>query len=199
MLQGIGLVTILLGLQLGLKTENILIPLSGVLIGGLIGYFLKIDEGLNKLGENLGNRFSGAEGNSRFAEGFIMASLVFCVGPMTILGAVNDGLYGNYQLLAVKSLLDGFTSMALASSLGLGALFSVFTIIVVQGGLTLSAFWLGSFFSSNVINETTAAGGIIIIGLGLVILKIRKLKVADFLPAIFIVPLSVKLVQYVSR
>jgi len=184
---------------MGLKTENILIPMGGILLGGIIGYLLKLDFRLDSLGDKMGERFSKDSADSRFSEGFVMASLIFCVGPLTILGSINDGLYGDYQLLAVKSVLDGFTSMALAASLGIGVLFSVITIIIVQGGLTLLAGFLGGFFSTDVINETTAAGGIIIIGLGLVILEIRKLKVADFLPAIFLVPVIGKIIQFFSK
>ncbi len=119
----------------------------------------------------------------------------FCAGPLTILGAINDGLSGDYQLLAIKSMLDGFTSIALTATLGIGVFFSILTITVVQGGFTLLAHQLGSFFSAEVINETTAAGGILIIGLGIVILELRSIKIANFLPAIFIVPLIIKLIR----
>ena len=199
LLQGVGLITVIMGVQMGLKTDNILIPMGGILLGGIIGYILKLDYRLDSLGDKMGKRFSKDTSDSRFSEGFVMASLIFCVGPLTILGSINDGLYGDYQLLAVKSVLDGFTSMALAASLGIGVLFSIITIIVVQGGLTLLAGFLGGFFSNDVINETTAAGGIIIIGLGIVILEIRKLNVADFLPAIFLVPVIVKIIQLFSK
>ncbi len=199
MLQGIGLITILLGIQMGLKTENILIPLGGILLGGIAGYLMHLDEGLDRLGETLSRRFAAKGDSGRFIEGFVVSSLIFCVGPMTILGSINDGLYGDYHLLAIKSVLDGFTSLALTASLGAGVFFSVFTIIIVQGGLTLSAYYMSAFFSADVITETTAAGGIIIIGLGLVILEVRKLKVANMLPAIFIVPLIVKLIHLLSK
>ena len=115
---------------------------------------------------------------------------------MTILGAINDGLSGDYQLLVIKSMLDGFTSIALAATLGIGVFFSILTIIVIQGGFTLLAHQLGAFFSAEVINETTAVGGILIIGLGIIILEIRPIKIANFLPAIFIVPLIIKLVRF---
>lgn len=195
-LQGIGLITILLGMQMGLKTENILIPLGAILTGGALGHFLGLSEKLDSLGNSLEKRFSKKGEQSRFAEGFITASLLFCVGPMTILGSISDGLQGDYHLLSIKSVLDGFSSMALAASLGVGVLFSVVSIIVIQGGLTVSAFLVKDFFSAEVITETTAVGGIIIMGLGLVILNIKKLQVADFLPALFIAPVIVKLVEY---
>ncbi len=196
MLQGIGLVTILIGVQMGLKSENILYPLAGILLGGILGHLLKLEGHLDHLAAFLGKRFVSKADSARFMRGFVTASLIFCVGPMTILGAINDGLSGDYQLLAVKSMLDGFTSLALAAALGAGVFFSVFTIIILQGGLTLLASQLGTFFSPDVINETTAAGGILIIGLGLIILDIKPLKIANFLPAIFLVPLLIKLVQF---
>ncbi len=199
MLQGIGLVTVMLGVQMGLKSENILIPLGGILIGGMLGFWMKWEERLNQFAGYLGNRFAGEGDSDRFMEGFVMSSLIFCVGPMTILGSINDGLSGDYHLLAIKSMLDGFTSLALAASLGAGVFFSIITIIVVQGGLTLLASQMSVFFSPDVINETTAAGGIIIIGLGLVILEIRKLKITNFLPALLIVPIIVKIVQWINR
>ena len=198
MLQGIGLVTILIGVQMGLKTENILIPLGGILVGGMLGFWMKWEEGLHQFAERLGKKFAGEGDTDRFMEGFVMSSLIFCVGPMTILGSINDGLSGDYHLLAVKSMLDGFTSLALAASLGAGVFFSIITIIVVQGGLTVLASQMSLFFSPNVITETTAAGGIIIIGLGIVILEIRKLKITNFLPALIIVPIIVKLIEWIK-
>jgi len=195
MLQAIGLVTILIGIQMGLKSEQILYPLGGILLGGMVGYALKLEDRLERFGVFLSKRFSAEDNSSTFVQGFVTSSLIFCVSPMTILGAINDGLSGDYQLLAVKSMLDGFTSMALAASLGAGVFFSIITILIVQGGFTLSAFWLSSFFTPNVITETTAAGGILIMGLGLTILNIRKLPAANFLPSIFIVPILVKIIS----
>jgi len=195
LLQGIGLVTIILGVQFSLKTENIIIPMSGVLSGGVIGYLMKIENGLNSLAEKLGNSFSGKQNNASFVQGFIMASLIFCVGPMTILGAINDGLSGDYHLLAVKSVLDGVTAIALTASLGIGVVFSVFTVIIIQGGFTVFAGYASAFFSEQIINETSAAGGIIIIGLGLVILEIKKIPVANFLPALIVIPVIMKIMN----
>ncbi len=192
-LNGIGLVTILIGVQLGLKSENILIPLGGLLIGGIIGYLIKIEKALENAADSLKKRFSG-KNSIGFSEGFITASLIFCVGPLTVLGSINDGISGDYQLLAIKSVLDGFTSIALAAAFGVGVLFSIIPIIVIQGGFTLFASYLSPFFSNEVINETTAVGGIIIIGLGITILELRKISNANFLPAIFITPLIVKAV-----
>jgi uncharacterized membrane protein YqgA involved in biofilm formation len=197
-LNGIGLVTILIGVQMGLKTENILIPLGGLLIGGILGYLLKIETGLENMAESLKKRFAG-KNNAGFSEGFIMASLIFCVGPLTVLGSISDGISGDYQLLAVKSVLDGFTSIALTAAFGIGVMFSIASIIVIQGGFCLFAIYLSPFFSNEVIIETTAVGGIIIIGLGISILELRKISIANFLPAIFVTPLLVKAIIFIKQ
>lgn len=195
MLQGIGLITVLLGIQMGLRTTNILIPLGGLIIGGIMGHVLKLNRGLTSFAESVSLRFSSLNQSSTFVEGFITASLIFCVGPMTILGSINDGLHGDYHLLAVKSVLDGFTAIALTASLGVGVAFSIITIIIIQGGLTLLSFYLAGIFTEPVITETAAVGGIIIIGLGLVILEVRKMEIANFLPALVITPIIVYIVS----
>ncbi|MBN2425978.1 MAG: DUF554 domain-containing protein [Calditrichaceae bacterium] len=193
MLQGVGLVTILLGIQMGLKTENILIPLAGLVIGGIIGYILMIERKLNEFAGYISRKFSSNNQSDSFIQGFITSSLIFCVGPMTILGSINDGMYGDYHLLAVKSMLDGFTAIALTATFGLGVFFSIGTIIIVQGGITVFALYLGRFLTDQVISETTAVGGIMIIGIGLLILKICRMEISNFLPALIITPLIVLL------
>jgi len=199
MLQGVGLVTLLIGIQMGLKSENILYPLAAIMIGGMVGYGLKLEQRLDQLAKFLGDHFAKGTDSTKFMRGFVTASLIFCVGPMTILGAINDGLSGDYQLLTIKSMLDGFTSIALTATLGIGVIFSILTIIVIQGGFTLLAMQFGAFFSAEVINETTAAGGILIIGLGIMILELRQFKIANFLPAIFIVSVLMKIIQLLVK
>jgi uncharacterized membrane protein YqgA involved in biofilm formation len=198
MLQGIGLITVLIGIQMGLKTSNILIPLGGLILGGIAGYLMRVDYGLNRIANKVSKRFNKDNQASTFTEGLITASLIFCVGPMTILGSINDGLYGDYQLLAIKSVLDGFTAIALTASLGIGVAFSIITIIIIQGGLTLLSYYLSGIFTDAVITETTAVGGIIIIGLGLMILDIKKIEVANFLPAIILTPVIVYIITLVT-
>jgi uncharacterized membrane protein YqgA involved in biofilm formation len=192
----VGLVTLVIGFEMALKTENILIPLSGILTGGMIGHALRLEKHLDDFARALAGRFSG-KNDAKFAEGFITASLIFCVGPMTILGSLNDGLSGDYHLLSVKSVLDGFTSMALASGLGIGVLFSVLSVAVIQGGITLSAGYMKDFFDTTVIMETTAAGGLLIIAIGFLLLNLKKLPVANYLPALLLVPLLVKILQII--
>lgn len=137
---GLGLFTLAYGLQMFLKTQNALVVLGSLLIGALLGEWWRIEDRLAGLGRWLEQRFSSQKGaQNRFVRGFLTASLVFCVGPMTILGAVQDGLTGDFSTLAVKAVLDGFAALAFASSLGVGVLFSVLVIIVYQGALTLLA------------------------------------------------------------
>src|SRR5215210_3184100 len=138
---GMGLFTGAMGLQMFLKTENPLIVLGALVIGTLLGEWWRIEDGLHRLGEILEQRFSREEedGSNKFVRGFLTASLLFCVGPMAILGSIQDGLTGNYNLLAVKSVLDGFASIAFASTLGVGVRFSTIILLVYQGGISLLA------------------------------------------------------------
>jgi len=192
---GMGLFTTAIGIQMFLKTENPLIVLGALLIGALLGEWWKIEDGLQNLGHVLEERFTSnnATGpNSNFVRGFLTASLLFCVGPMTILGSIQDGLTGNYELLAVKSVLDGFASLAFASSLGIGVLFSTLVILVFQGGISLMAVQLNALVTTPMLNEMTAAGGVILMGLAISsLLEIKKIRSGNFLPALAVAPLIV--------
>ena len=198
---GMGLFTAAMGLQMFFKTGNPLIVLGSLLIGTLLGEWWKIEDGLQSLGIRLEQRFGGAdaqaevqpaEGRSRFVRGFLVASLLYCVGPMTILGSINDGLRGDYSLLAVKSVLDGFASLAFASTLGLGVLFSILPLFVYQGGISLLAGQISALLSDPMIAEMTATGGVILFGLALSsLLEIKRIRVGNFLPALVIAPLIV--------
>lgn len=191
-LQGVGILTLVIGMQMALKTSNILILLISVIVGGLLGQLMRLEENLEMLAGRIKNKFARHD-DAYFSEGFISASIIFCVGPMTILGSINDGLYGDINLLAIKSVLDGFTALALTTTFGIGVIFSIFTIIVVQGGITFSALLIEQFFNDLMINEMTAVGGVLIVGIGFILLEIKKIKVATFLPAIAIAPLLVML------
>ncbi|MCK4754170.1 MAG: DUF554 family protein, partial [Calditrichia bacterium] len=129
---------------------------------------------------------------------FITASIIFCVGPMTIIGSINDGLRGDINLLAIKSVLDGFTALALTTTFGIGVIFSVFTIILIQGGITFSAVLIDQFFNEMMINEMTAVGGVLIVGIGFILLDLKKIKVATFLPALVFAPILVVVYQKIS-
>lgn len=194
---GMGLFVAALGLQMFLKTENAIIVLGSLLIGALLGEWWRIEDGLQALGQNLEKRFTtngeGTEGaSSKFVRGFLTTSLLFCVGPLTILGSIQDGLTGDYNLLAVKSVLDGFASLAFASTLGPGVLFSSLVILVYQGGISLLAAQLNAVITSTMMGEMTATGGVILMGLALSsLLEIKKIRVGNFLPALAIAPLIV--------
>lgn len=196
-LQGIGLLTLLIGIQMALKTDNILLVLASVIFGGISGQLLLLDDKIELFADKVKEKFS-KKNDPFFSEGFITASIIFCVGPMTVLGSLNDGLRGDIDLLVVKSVLDGFTSLALTTSFGIGVIFSVFTILIIQGGLTLSAVFIDQFLNAGMINEMTAVGGVLIIGIGLIILDIKKIKVATFLPAIIYAPIFTALYQYIG-
>lgn len=207
-MKGLGLVTLVIGFRMALDTQSIFIPMASVAIGGLVGELLGIKTRLDHLGDLMKQTFSrllpfsSEAGN--FTKGFVTASLVFAVGPMTFLGAIQDGLTWNFQLLAVKSGLDGFAAMIFASTLGVGVLFSVLTLTVYQGGITLLALLargsLGAeaVANSTAVGELSATGGMLIIGIGLALLEIKDVKVSNFLPAIFIAPLSVLLLSLIG-
>ncbi len=201
-MSGLGLFTLALGLQMTLKSGNMLIVLGSVALGGIVGEWWRIDDRLNQLGAWLeaksGSR--GESGSNRFIKGFVTASLVFCVGPMTILGSIQDGLTGKFELLALKSVLDGFAALAFASSLGVGVLFSTLTIGVFQGALTLLAAQAQTVLTPPVIAEMTATGGVLIMGIGFSsLLELKPIRVGNFLPALLAAPAIVLLVQAFGR
>ncbi len=196
---GMGLFTAAMGLQMFLKTNNPLIVLGSLLIGILIGEWSGIEERLQSLGLTLEKRFGGGgtealEGghNSRFVRGFLISSLLFCIGPMTILGSISDGLRGDYDLLAIKSVLDGFASLAFASTLGVGVLFSSLVVLGYQGGISLLAAQLSAVLSDPMVAEMTATGGVILLGLAVSnMLEVKQLRVGNFLPALAVAPFVV--------
>jgi hypothetical protein len=197
---GMGLFTMGMGLQMFLKTENSLIVLGSILIGALLGEWWQIESGIQNFGVWLERRFAG-EGvtSTRFTRGFLTASLLFCVGPMTILGSINDGLSGDSSILAVKSVLDGFAALAFASTLGVGVLFSALVILIYQGGISLLAAQLSAVVTAPMMNEMTATGGVILIGLALSsLLEIKKIRAGNFLPALFVAPLIVAAVKWLG-
>ncbi|MEK7441946.1 MAG: DUF554 domain-containing protein [Chloroflexota bacterium] len=194
-ISALGLFSIAVGLQMTFASKNILIVLGAILIGGILGELVGIDEGLKKVGEWLeektGNKGTeGTQGN--FVKGFVMASLLFCVGPMTILGSIQDGLSGDYKLLAIKSVMDGFGALAFTSTLGVGVMFSTLTIAIYQGGLTLLAGYAKAILTDAMIAEMTATGGIMIMGIGVgSLLELKPIRVGNFLPALIIAPVIV--------
>ena len=182
--QAIGLFTIFLGIHMASKTNNFLILIFSLVIGTIVGEFIDLDKAFARLGEYIKGRFKTS--NSRFGEGFITAFLLFCMGSMTILGAFEEGLGSDPNLLMAKSLLDGFSSIALAASLGAGVLFAVVPLLLYQGGLTLFAASLAESFSTPVVDELTAVGGLLLLGLGINILGIKQLKIMNMIPALIV-------------
>lgn len=185
--QAIGLFTLFLGVSMALKTRHMLILVFSVVIGAIIGETVDIDLQLNRLGDWLKKRLR--VGSERFSDGLIAAFLLFCMGSMTVLGAIEEGTGKVPTLLFTKSLLDGFASVALAATLGLGVFFSVVPLLLYQGGLTLLVRLLGAVLSEVMVTEMTAAGGVILIGLGISILDLRRIKVASMLPALAVAAL----------
>ena len=210
-LQALGLTTLLFATQMMLKTSNPLIPLGSLMLGALSGEFLALQQRLDQLGnriqarvmQRVGQGDKAAEGeppqrgHATVSQAFVTSSLVFCVGPLTILGSIQNGLPGHdIQALALKSALDGFAAIAFAASLGYGVLFTIATIFVVQGGISVAAAIVGAnLLDAAQINEMTAVGGLIVLGVGLKLLDIKQLPVANFLPALFYAPLIVWLLE----
>ncbi len=183
--QAIGLFTLFLGFSMSLKTSNPLLLVFSLIIGAVIGTLLDIQLRMENIGVTIQRKLKFK--NGRFSEGFITSFLIFCMGSMTILGAIEEGLGNEPKLLLVKSLMDGFTAIALTSALGFGVVFSVFPLFIYQGGLTLLANLLGDSISQLMIDEITATGGVLLIGLGITILGIRRIDVLNLLPALFII------------
>jgi hypothetical protein len=216
-ISGLGLFTLAYGLYNFLKTQNPLIVLGSVLLGALLGEWWKIEEGLQNAGKWLESHFNGqkaqtptektggpvevtqdngSDSSRNFVRAFLTASLVFCIGPMTILGSIQNGLNGDYSLLAIKSVLDGFAALAFASTLGVGVLFSVIVILLFQGGLTLLAGQLIAIISPAMMAEMTAVGGILLLGIAISsLLEIKPIRVGNFLPSLAIAPLIVAILN----
>lgn len=183
--QGIGLFTLFIGASMALKGTKFLLIVLSLLLGGILGELLKLEERFNQFGEWLKQKIKSE--NSKFTEGLVTAFLLFCMGSMTILGAFEEGLGNPPNLLLAKSVMDGFSSLALAASLGVGVLFSVIPLFIYQGGLTLFASSLQGFLTSAIIQELTSVGGILLIGLGIHILEIKKLRILNLLPSLLVI------------
>ncbi len=206
-MSGLGLMTLVLGIDMALHSQNVLIVMGSVLLGGILGEWWRIEDGLTAAGRWLERRVrrSGAASEGRsITRAFVTTSLVFCIGPLTVVGSILDGLTGNYEPLALKSMLDGFAALAFGASLGLGVLFSALTILVYQGGLSLLAHVLGSNLipvtaETPAVIEMSATGGVLIVGIGLLLLDLKHIRVGNFLPAIAIAPVVVVVLEQIGR
>jgi hypothetical protein len=202
---GLGLFTLLIGASMGLQLftdpsaqpGDDLAVLAAVLLGVAIGEVLRLHDGLEWLGGWFQRRLATGDRPSRIAEGFVTASLVFCVGPLTILGSLENGLTGDIRLLAIKSLLDGVASIAFAAALGWGVALSALTVLVVQGGIAGFAFLLRDVMDAATILAITAAGGVILLGVALRLLDLKPVRVANFLPALLLAPIFVRVAEAV--
>ncbi len=189
--QTIGLVTIGLGLSDVLKTHNMVIPLVALVLGGIVGEMLRIEDGLQRLGVVLQRRFASGADESSFVKGFVTASLLFCVGPLTILGALEDASGKTPQLYIIKGTLDGFMSMILTAAHGIGAAFSAVSVFVVQGSLTLMGTPLESVLSERMQVELFATGGFAVLAIGLNLLGLTKIRLGSLLPSLVLAPVLV--------
>ena len=183
-MQGIGLVVGLIGVNMAIGSENILIIIFSMVIGGLIGEAIKIDVRLDSLGELLNKRFGSGE--AEFVQGFVTSSLVYCIGAMAIMGSLESGLNGNHDILFAKSVLDGVSAIVFASTMGIGVAFSGLAVFAYQGILTMLAGTIKVFMKPEIIAEMTATGGLLIIAIASNILGIKKFNIANLLPAIFV-------------
>lgn len=202
---GLGLFTALIGASMGLRvfTDTAAQPgddlavLAAILVGVVIGEMLRLHEGLEWLGGWFQRRLVRGDRPSRIAEGFVTASLVFCVGPLTILGSLENGLTGDIRLLAIKSLLDGVASIAFAAALGWGVALSALTVLAVQGTIAGGAFLLRDVMDASTILAITAAGGVILLGVALRLLDLKAVRVANFLPALLLAPIFIRVAEAV--
>jgi uncharacterized protein len=198
---GLGLFTFGYGLIAFIETSNPLLPLGGLLIGALLGEWWKIEQGLDKIGLMLRSvvfrdDMSGDVKQPKFIEGFVTASLVFVIGPMAILGSIQDGLTGDFEMLVIKAILDGFASIAFASSLGVGVAFSALSVLIYQGAITMLAGFFSQYFSPRMVTEMSAVGGMILMAIAISsLLTIKKIRTGSFLPALLVTPLIVFILE----
>jgi hypothetical protein len=198
---GLGLFTLVLAASMGLqvftdpaaRTEDALAVLGGILLGVAVGEWLRLHDRLEALGGWFQRRLARDDRPSRVSEAFVTTSIVFCVGPLTILGSLDNGLRGDITLLATKSLLDGVAAVAFAAALGAGVYLSIITILVVQGGIALGAFLLAGFFDPVTILVLSSIAGITLLGVGLRLLELKQVRLANFLPALVLGPLLIRL------
>lgn len=185
--QALGLVVCAIGISMTLESDNMIISVVSIALGAATGHLLGIERGLNRLAE--WTRRKVRIGGERFTEGLVGATLLYCVGSMTILGAFEDGLGEYPTLLYTKSVIDGISAVALASVAGVGVMFSIVPLLLYQGALTLCAEWLSPLMNEGMIAEMTAVGGLMLMGIGLTLLRIKEVRTADMLPALIYAPL----------
>ena len=183
---GAGMISLILGIRMGLVTTRIVFMALALILGGILGEWWNVEGGILRFGEFLKKRFAQRDSEKDFAGGFLNASVIFCVGAMTLVGAFQAGAEGNYDLIFTKSVMDGFMAIMLTAAMGIGVAFSAITILVYQGGITLLAGVLQPLVNELLMGELTAVGGVLVIMIGLNLLGISKLKTANYIPALLI-------------
>jgi len=183
-LSGLGLSTLLIGMSMALETNKLILIVGSLILGGIIGEIIGVEEWLERLGERLKIRVGSS--SRTFVLGFVTASLLFCTGPMTIVGSLEDGFAQKADLIYIKSLLDAVAAIALSATMGIGVIFSAITVFVLQGILTYAGFFMGEFVNELILNEISAVGGILILGIGLNMLEVVKIRIGSLLPALLI-------------
>ncbi len=183
---GAGMISLILGIKMGLVTSRIVFMALALIAGGILGEWWNVEGGILRFGDFLKKRFAKKESGKDFAGGFLNASVLFCVGAMTLVGAFKAGAEGNYDLILTKSVMDGFMAIMLTAAMGIGVAFSAITILVYQGGITLLAGILQPLVNELLLGELTAVGGVLVIMIGLNLLGISKLKTANYIPALLV-------------
>lgn len=198
-LAGLGIMVVVVGMSMALQTRNVLIPLFSILLGGIVGELGRLEDGLQGIGvwlERRTARYLGSGPQGSIVRAFVTTSLIFCVGPLAILGAIQDGLTGDFSLLAIKSVLDGFVSLAFAATLGPGVILSALSVLGYQGAISLAAMGLGTALGAVTqdtpwVVEMSATGGVLVVGIGLIVLELKRVRVGSLLPAVLIAPVLV--------
>ena len=191
--QGIGLATLVLGIQMAIQANDILLIILSLVIGGILGETIDIEKRLDNAGKKIKSLFKQIKGNEYLTEGFVTTSLLYCIGSMAVMGAIEEGISGSPNILMAKSVLDGISSIIFSASLGIGVLFSAIPVFLYQGTITQIAFLIKNWITTDIVNEMTAVGGILIIGLSLGILEVKKIKTANMLPSLLIITILISL------
>lgn len=192
--QATGLFTIAIGIIMMKDMQNVLVVVASIVVGALLGEWIRLEDSVEKLSEKLKKRLK--IGTERFSEGMVTAFMLFCVGAMTIVGAVDEGVGRSSEVLLTKSLMDGFSSILLASAFGIGVVFSAVPLFLFQGSITIFAMYASTFFSAEIIQGLSSVGGILLIGLGINILELKRLRIINMLPALVLVVLFLWIKAY---
>ncbi len=184
---GVGVISLMIGFSMALEMQRVLYLALSVVVGGVLGTWWGVENGILRLGEFLRERFQRRDSDGEFAHGFLSASVLFCVGAMAIVGSFQAGVDGDYELLLTKSVMDGTMAILLTAAMGIGVAFSALVILVYQGGLTLLAIWMRPFVGELMLSEISAVGGALIVMIGINLLGLKRIRTADFVPALLVV------------